>query len=58
MAFQGILRDFREFQGFLRAFIGFHYISLRGISCILWISWDLILLGGISAFQGFSGYSS
>ena len=33
-------------------------ISLRGMSCISWFLWGLISLGGNSAFQGFSGYSS
>ena len=39
-------------------FIRSQGILLRGISCISWISWDLISLGGISPFHGFSGYSS
>ena len=56
-----ILRDLKNikvFKGLSLDFIRSQGISLRGMSCISWISLDLISLGGISAFQGFSGNSS
>ena len=54
----GYLENFKVFKGLSLDFIRSQGILLRGISCISWISWDLISLGGISAFQGLSGYSS